>query len=190
MDIAALIAWLTTALGGSYLLITWLVFGGLRQQRTKATNFPALLIFGHFLLAASGLALWIGYMISEARILAWAALVTLAAIALFGLTMFARWGAGYQIPPAAAPNIPDTMAGATPARTPTGGTHTGRTSAGGAQARGTPAGKGGGAALTARKEPESAAESHFPIAVVAGHGAFATATLVLVLLATLGVGGS
>lgn len=188
MDIAALIAWLTTALGGSYLLITWLVYGGLRQQRAKETNFPALLIFGHFLLAACGLAMWIGYLISEARILAWAALFTLVLIGLLGLTMFARWGAGYQIPPAAAPNTPDTMASAMPARTPTGGTHAGRTPAAATQARGAPAGKGG-AARTARKEPESAAESHFPIAVVAGHGAFATATLVLVLLATLGVGG-
>ncbi|MGK8523848.1 hypothetical protein ACRS6B_20925 [Nocardia asteroides] len=34
------------------------------------------------------------------------------------------------------------------------------------------------------------AESHFPVAVVAGHGVFAVTTLVLVLLTALGVGGS
>lgn len=34
------------------------------------------------------------------------------------------------------------------------------------------------------------AESHFPVPVVVGHGLFAATTLVLVLLAALGVGGS
>lgn len=34
------------------------------------------------------------------------------------------------------------------------------------------------------------AESHFPVPVVVGHGLFAATTLVLALLAALGVGGS
>jgi hypothetical protein len=34
------------------------------------------------------------------------------------------------------------------------------------------------------------AESHFPVAIVAGHGLLAATTLVLVLLTALGVGGS
>lgn len=34
------------------------------------------------------------------------------------------------------------------------------------------------------------AERHFPLAVVIGHGLFATGTIVLVVLTTLGVGGS
>ncbi|GAA4487064.1 hypothetical protein GCM10023094_44820 [Rhodococcus olei] len=40
------------------------------------------------------------------------------------------------------------------------------------------------------KEPgtEAPPEKHFPVAVVAGHGVFAVATVVLVLLAALGVG--
>ncbi|MEV0361085.1 hypothetical protein ACIBEK_00625 [Nocardia fusca] len=33
-------------------------------------------------------------------------------------------------------------------------------------------------------------ERHFPVAIVGGHGVFAVATLVLVLLTALGVGGS
>lgn len=35
---------------------------------------------------------------------------------------------------------------------------------------------------------QEAAESHFPVAVVAGHGVFAVTTVVLVLLTALGVG--
>src|SRR6266536_481150 len=53
VDFVALIAWLIAAVGGLYLLITWLVCGGIRQQRPRATSFPALLIFAHFLLAAA-----------------------------------------------------------------------------------------------------------------------------------------
>lgn len=34
------------------------------------------------------------------------------------------------------------------------------------------------------------AERHFPVAVVGGHGVFAVATVVLVLLTALGIGGS
>ncbi|MBF6164498.1 hypothetical protein IU486_06890 [Streptomyces gardneri] len=37
---------------------------------------------------------------------------------------------------------------------------------------------------------DSPAERHFPVAIVGGHGVFAVATVVLVLLTALGVGGS
>lgn len=44
-------------------------------------------------------------------------------------------------------------------------------------------------ARTTAGTPEPA-ERHFPVAVVGGHGVFAVATVVLVLLTALGVGGS
>ncbi|MFG3620338.1 hypothetical protein [Nocardia sp. NPDC047654] len=44
-------------------------------------------------------------------------------------------------------------------------------------------------ARAAAEAPEPA-ERHFPVAVVGGHGVFAVATVVLVLLTALGVGGS
>ncbi|MEU1550315.1 hypothetical protein [Nocardia sp. NPDC005745] len=44
-------------------------------------------------------------------------------------------------------------------------------------------------ARTIAETPEPA-ERHFPVAVVGGHGVFAVATVVLVLLTALGVGGS
>ncbi|BDT90884.1 hypothetical protein IFM12275_08600 [Nocardia sputorum] len=44
-------------------------------------------------------------------------------------------------------------------------------------------------ARTTAETPEPA-ERHFPVAVVGGHGVFAVATVVLVLLTALGVGGS
>jgi hypothetical protein len=52
MELAALIAWVLTALGGFYPLATWLRKGGLSQQ-PRSTHLPPAVLFGHFLLAAT-----------------------------------------------------------------------------------------------------------------------------------------
>jgi hypothetical protein len=46
---------------------------------------------GHVTLAVSGLAVWVGYLVLDRDVLAWTALCLLGAIALLGITMFARW---------------------------------------------------------------------------------------------------
>jgi hypothetical protein len=57
---------------------------------SPATWFPAPVIFGHFLLAATGLVVWIVYLIADKTPLAWAAFIVLLPVALLGFTMFAR----------------------------------------------------------------------------------------------------
>jgi hypothetical protein len=92
MDVAALIAWLVTAGGGFVLLGLWVSKGGLRQQQTGETRFPAPVIFGHFLLAAAGLLVWLGFLMSdESTGLAWTAAAVLVPVALLGFVMVARW---------------------------------------------------------------------------------------------------
>lgn len=91
MDVAALIAWVVTAGGGFILLGTWIARGGPRQAQAGATRFPPALIFGHFGLAATGLVLWIIYVLTDAGALAWIALVLLLAVATLGFTMVTRW---------------------------------------------------------------------------------------------------
>ncbi|WP_333772717.1 hypothetical protein [Streptomyces sp. IBSBF 3136] len=142
MDVAALAAWVVTALGGFVLLARWISRGGLRQQRTGTTRFPAPLVFGHFLLAAAGLVVWIVYLAADRSALAWTSFGVLVAVALLGFAMFARWVPVYRT------------------ATPAGG------------------------------EETTPAERHLPVPVVAAHGLLGAATLVLVLLAALGVGGS
>lgn len=88
MPVAALTTWLLTAVGGFYLLGTWLAKGGPRQQQTR---FPAPVIFGHFLLAAAGLVVWIIYVITDSEALTWTAFIILLPVALLGFTMLARW---------------------------------------------------------------------------------------------------
>jgi hypothetical protein len=144
MDIAALIVWVITALGGFVLLGTWIQRGGLQQQRSGASRLPAPIVFGHFVLAAAGLVVWIVYVVTDAQALAWVAVVLLVVIALLGFAMFVRW---------------------LPVR------------------RGVPAAGGEGSA-------EVPAEKHLPVPVVAAHGVVAVATVLLVLLSALGVGGS
>jgi hypothetical protein len=91
MGIAALVAWVVTALGGFVLLGRWVSRGGLRQQRSGATRFPAGLVFSHFGLAAGGLVVWIAYLLTGQIRLAWVAFVLLIPVALLGFILLARW---------------------------------------------------------------------------------------------------
>lgn len=99
MPIASLVLWILTALGGFYLLSTWLARGGMRGGGTR---FPAGVVFGHFLLAAVGLVLWIVYVITDSRAIAWTAFLAIVLVALLGFTMFARWLQGRRQPSSAA----------------------------------------------------------------------------------------
>ena len=135
---AALILWVVTALGGFYLLVTWLRHGGMQQADRPGRRIKPPLILGHFALAATGLVLWIIYVASDSDALAWIAFVLLHVVALLGFTMLAAWLAQ----------------------------------------------RGGAAAA----ETADAAERNFPQAVVGLHGVLAATTLVLVFLATIGVG--
>ena len=140
MEWAALITWVLTAGGGFVLLSIWLARGGMKSQAADNRIKPPL-IMSHFLLAATGLVLWIIYVIDDSSALAWIAFVLLLVVALLGFTMFAIWLRRRQ------------------------------------------AGAGGAS-------PDTPAEQHFPIAIVGLHGLLAATTLVLVLLAAAGVGGS
>ena len=65
MPIAALVTWIITALIGSFMLIRWVSRGGLRPEGgAVATHFPPARVFTHFGLAAGGLVLWIGFLVT------------------------------------------------------------------------------------------------------------------------------
>src|SRR5438876_6028014 len=91
MKWAALIAWIATAGGGFVLLSIWLARGGMRQGREPGSRIRPPLILGHFLLAATGLVLWIVYVASDSDVLAWIAFAVLVVVAALGWTMFAIW---------------------------------------------------------------------------------------------------
>jgi len=141
MKWAALITWVLTAGGGFVLLAIWFARGGMRQGREPGARIRPALILSHFLLAATGLLIWIIFLASDSDALAWIALVLLAIVAILGWTMFAIW---YQ-----------------------------------RRQRGR---------VAEAVDPGTPAEQHFPVPIVALHGALAVTTVVLVFLTAVGVG--
>jgi hypothetical protein len=94
MTIVALVVWCGTACFGLYLLGVWLSHGGLKQQATRITVFPAALIFAHPVLATAGLSFWIAYLLSHSVALAWAGFGILSGSAMLGFVMLTRWLTG------------------------------------------------------------------------------------------------
>ena len=184
MPVVALITWIVTALGGLYLLAIWLIEYDPDFQRAAATRLPVPVISGHVLFAIGGLAVWLMYLITDEDLFAYATVAILAFVATFGLTMAVRWISVYRnapLPPRRAVLSATQPAIAEVARDPW-------------TPRESYAGGGSPEILYSDQvRPGELAvppERHFPLSVVIGHGLFALATIVLVVLTLLGVGGS
>jgi manganese efflux pump family protein len=91
MGFAALITWLAAVLAGLYMFAVWLIENDVTDRHPAASQVRPLVIFTHLLLALTGLVVWGAYLLLDDETLAWVALAVLAAIALLGLTMFAKW---------------------------------------------------------------------------------------------------
>ena len=155
MSFAAVITWFITICFGLLLLGIWLVEYDRDGRRGGASRLPVPVISGHALLAVVGVPIWLVYIVTDERKLAWMATFILVGVALLGLTMIIRWIGVYRAYRAVAEPAAVTV-----------------TSAFGAM----PA-----------PAPASPPERNFPVAVVVCHGVFAVATVILVLLTTLGV---
>jgi hypothetical protein len=164
MRFVALIVWFVTALWGLYMLAVWLIENDVTRKGTAASRLPLPVVLAHVTFAVAGLGVWVAYLLLDRPALAWTAVGILVAIALLGLTMFARWIPVYRM--------------ADDVRLPVG-----------AMSGGAPGAAPGGAPGIGSL-PELPAESSFPLLIVLAHGAFAVSTVVLVVLTALGVGGS
>jgi manganese efflux pump family protein len=114
MEWAALITWVLTAGGGFVLLAIWLSRGGMRQGGEGGSRIRPPLILSHFLLAATGLVIWIIYLADDSDTLAWIAFVILAVVAVLGWTMFAIWWQRRKRGPAAREEPTNVESGAPP----------------------------------------------------------------------------
>ena len=94
MQYAALAVWCCTACFGVYRLAVWLSRGGLRQQSTRITVFPAVLIFAHPGLATTGLSFWLAYILTNHIGFGWISLGVLSGSAMLGFLMLTRWLVG------------------------------------------------------------------------------------------------
>jgi hypothetical protein len=91
MRVATLISWLLTVSLGAYMLRTWLVRGGLRRERAKPGGLPPQLIFGHASLAILGLLIWVSFLATGTRALAWTAVGALMVTVGLGLCTVTLW---------------------------------------------------------------------------------------------------
>ena len=167
MSLFALVTWITAAAVGLYLLVIWLIEYDRDFHSVAATRLPPAVLFGHVVLAVGGLAVWIGYVIFDAHRLVWIAVAALALAATLGLVMAVRWVGVYRAGRAA---VRERQARQASHLTLVGG----QTAV---------------AVLEPLSDP-GPPERNFPLPVVIAHGAFAAATITLVLLIALGVGGS
>jgi hypothetical protein len=165
MRFVALIVWFVTALWGLYMLAVWLIENDTTRKGNAASRLPLPVILSHVTLAVTGLGVWVAYLLLDRSALAWTAVGILVAIALLGLSMFARWIPVYRMADEEV-SVP-----------------VGAMSGGGAGA--TPGAISGLGSLR-----ELPAEGSFPLLIVLAHGLFAVSTVVLVVLTALGVGGS
>jgi manganese efflux pump family protein len=167
MSLIALITWIMTAGGGLYLLSIWLIEYDKEFQSVAATRLPPAVLTSHVVLALGGLFIWIGYVIVDQDRLAWIALVAILTAATLGVTMAIRWVGVYRTTRAARRRLAQVKAG-----------HL------------TLVGGPGDIATLELAADLGPPERNFPLAVVIAHGAFAAATITLVLLTTFGVFGS
>jgi hypothetical protein len=91
MRFATLVSWLLTASLGAFMLRTWLARGGLRRERARPGGLPPQLIAGHAGLALAGLAIWVAFLASGARPLAWTAVGVLTVTVGLGLCTVTLW---------------------------------------------------------------------------------------------------
>jgi len=170
LDLAALAAWVVTVAAGTWLLAGWIARGGLARRYARAAGVPRAVIVGHFTLALTGLGVWVAFLAAGAAALAWAAVAVVLSVAGLGMATLAG-GLPEQRQPGDGPLEHQPATSVSPA--PAGAaavTGAGSRSAGLAQARTAaivvPAGK--------------------PLTVIALHGALASATILLVVLAAIG----
>ena len=91
MGLAALIAWLFTASIGGYMLRTWVARGGLRRQRATGVGVPPAVVFGHASAALAGLTVWISYLSSGWRPLAWIGVALVCTAICLGICTVTLW---------------------------------------------------------------------------------------------------
>ena len=98
MGFATVITWFATVLMGLFMLAVWLIENDVTSHGVARSRLPVPIIFTHLGLAATGLSVWVAFLIFNRKSLAWTAVGILIAIAVLGATMFLRWIPVYRGP--------------------------------------------------------------------------------------------
>lgn len=119
LAVATLIAWLLTMAAGGYMLLPFVLSGGLRRQRAAGDRTSPAVVLTHVGLASAGLLLWAVYLATSWLPLAWAAVGLLLPVIGFGMATLIVWTIGTPRSRAAAsartPETSDAPSGPSPA---------------------------------------------------------------------------
>ena len=172
LRLAALAAWVATMLAGSWLLAGWLRHGGLRRRQSRS-GVPTAVIVGHFTLALAGLGVWIAFVVTGVAAVAWVAVGVILAIAGLGMATLAGGlpGAADAEPGSPGPPAVPTTVREAPAP----------------EARALEAAAVEAPALEA-PALEAPVRVGKPVTLIVVHGALASTTILLVVLAAIGAG--
>lgn len=91
LGIATLVSWLLTAGLGAYMLGRLVASGGLRQQRANRGGLSPKVLFAHFSLAGTGLAVWACYVATSWVELSWVAIGLLMPAIGLGVSTVTLW---------------------------------------------------------------------------------------------------
>jgi hypothetical protein len=161
MRLVVVVTWFITICFGLFLLGIWLVEYDRDGRHGGASRLPVPVLSGHALLAVAGVPVWLVYIVTGDDKLAKVAALMLGGVAILGLTMVVRWIGVYRAYRAPAAHAAHAAAATQSAFGP----------------------------VTSPALPAGPPERNFPVAIVACHGVFAVATVILVLLAALGAFG-
>jgi hypothetical protein len=91
LGIATLIVWLFTVSIGAYMLTRLIAQGSVGRQRARKDGLPPAVLFGHFSLALTALAMWASYLVTGWVALAWSAVCLLAPAIGLGISTVTLW---------------------------------------------------------------------------------------------------
>ena len=195
LAVATLIAWLLTMAAGGYMLLRFVLGGGLRRQSAAGDRTGSAVVLTHFSLASTGLLLWALYLATSWLAVAWVAVALLLPVIGFGMATLIVWTSGTSRRASGTSRVPPGTSAA-PAGTSAGPAGTSATS--GAPARTSPAGAPGRVQVAEVDDqaspahtPATAAPARRPsrwlnVVIPIGHGLLAMTTILLALLTALG----
>ena len=94
LAVATLLAWLLTMAAGGYMLLRFVLGGGLRRQLAAGDRTSPAVVLTHFGLASAGLLLWALYLATSWLAVAWVAVALLLPVIGFGMATLIVWTSG------------------------------------------------------------------------------------------------
>jgi manganese efflux pump family protein len=94
LAVATLLAWLLTMAAGGYMLLRFVLGGGLRRQLAAGDRTSPAVVLTHFGLASAGLLLWALYLATSWLAVAWVAVALLLPVFGFGMATLIVWTSG------------------------------------------------------------------------------------------------